>query len=128
MALYFSDLFGLRTTPRFLTETTNFITGNRSLTDLMINKNACQFIRSPPFNITEAGKFHNKCADSLEALIGVLFFHLKSITYSYVFIIKDWLLKNTRLAFLLRQYLIHNGTKYPYVYTCLLYTSPSPRD
>ena len=112
------ELFGLDNTPEFLTKIVNYLTNNRTLTDLMMNKNACEYVRGPNYTIRQTSKgFHNICADSLEGLIGALFIYLDSNNMDHIRPIKDWLLKNTELAFYLRHYLSDIGRNTNNIYT-----------
>lgn len=99
------DFFGLTMNPHFYTTLNSILTKNRLLTDIMIDKQACELVRSRPYSIREGAKFHNICADSFEALIGAIFIHLKTIRLDYMTHIKNWLLKNTGLPYVLKQYL-----------------------
>lgn len=108
-SLILYDTFGLEATPSFLTQVTSFLTNNRSLTDIMINKNACSLVRSPPYMIKEGRKFHNLCADSFEALVGALFIHLINLNLDHSLYITSWILRNTSLPAFLYEYLADKG-------------------
>jgi hypothetical protein len=100
------NIFGLDNNPEFLTKITNYLTSNRTLTDLMIDKNACRYVRRPNYVIKETGgKFHNPCADSLEALIGALFVHFSRQGENYVLLIREWMILNTNIIQYLGDYL-----------------------
>jgi dsRNA-specific ribonuclease len=91
----------LGTNPGIFTNLTIQLTNNRVLTDLMLDVDACKFLRVGDYNITKGGpKFHNKCADSFEALIGVLFVHFQNEDYNKH--IKEWILKYTKIPYILR--------------------------
>lgn len=105
------DSIQLRDTPGLITKINVQLNSNRTLTDVMINKNACQLIRSSDFVITEDNKVHNRCADSFEALLGTLFIQ----TYYYLKIdpllhIKKWIEKNTDML-----HRLHNIIQSDYV-------------
>lgn len=105
-------------TPHFYSVLNRDLTKNRLLTDLMINKNACNLVRSN-FNYrigVRKGQFHNICADSFEALIGAIFVHLKTRRLDYMLYIKNWLLKNTELPFVLKKHLNDMGYENKTVY------------
>lgn len=110
------ELFGLTMTPHFYTTLNSILTKNRFLTDIMIDKQACELVRSQQYVIKEGLKFHNQCADSFEALIGAIFIHLKTKRVDYMTQIKNWLLKNTGLPYVLKQYLNENGFSEKIVY------------
>jgi dsRNA-specific ribonuclease len=104
------DFFGLKKTPGFYSKLTSELTNNSLLTDLMINKSACQFVRSNNYDIVYGlKKFHNTCADSLEALIGVMYIHFRTKRVDYTGIIKHWLLKNTPFPFIVKKFLNKQG-------------------
>ncbi|CAN5578789.1 hypothetical protein BH23THE1_BH23THE1_32530 [soil metagenome] len=112
------DLFGLSNTPGFLSKLMNHLTSNRVLTDIMLNKDACKLLRTHNYVILGTrDRFHNSCADSLEALIGVLFVHFKSHNVDHVSYIREWLLKNTTFPFFLQEYLTQVGTNTAAIYT-----------
>src|SRR5438552_486181 len=46
LAIILYDLFGLNNTPSFLTALNNYLASNRLLADLMLNKDACKYVRS----------------------------------------------------------------------------------
>lgn len=84
------DLFGVDSTPELLTNIFNLLSSNRFLTDIMIDKDACKFVRSDIYNIAETRtRFHNICADSLEALVGALFVHLNQNKLDHSVYIRD---------------------------------------
>lgn len=101
------ETIGLDMTPQMLTNLFNYLTGNRILTDLMINKQLCSFVRMSNYTIysKDSQKFHNRCADTLEAIIGALYIYLNRERLNYREIIKNWLLQNTDLAFYMFDYL-----------------------
>lgn len=113
------DMFGLGNNPKFLTQATIYLTNNRLLTDIMLDKKACGFVRSNDYVINDRGsRFHNMCADSLEALIGALYVHLTEKRLDQTHYITQWLLKNTNITFYLREYLDTIGR-----YTVQVYNS-----
>lgn len=99
------EIFGLENNQKVLTQITNYLASNRFLTDLMLNKEACNLVRYSKYTIKEHPKVHNICADSFEALIGTLFIYLKDRDLNYVETIKRWVVKNTHLPFFLNKYL-----------------------
>ena len=106
------DFFGLKQTPQFYNDLTSQLTNNRILTDLMINKSACELVRSDNYTINKTQKkFHNKCADSLEALFGVMYVNFRTKRVDYTGIIKHWLLKNTKFPFIIKKFLNNKGYK-----------------
>lgn len=109
MALITYDLFKLKMSPGFLSKLLDYLTNNRMLTDIMLNKDACKFVRTTYNIIDTRARFHNACADSLEALIGALFVHLYSHNLNYLIFIRDWLMKNTSIPFIIQEYLYNNG-------------------
>ena len=54
------DFFGLSKSPQFYTLLISDITSNRLLTDLMLNKKACEFVRSGQYTIIDQKRFHNQ--------------------------------------------------------------------
>lgn len=111
------DFFEFTMTPQFYTSLNILITGNRLLTDLMMEKGGCELVRSKRYYIEERGKtFHNPCADTLEALIGAMYSHFRSKKTPYNSHIKNWLLKNTVLPYVLRSYLNDFGFTNKQVY------------
>jgi hypothetical protein len=112
------ELFGLSMTPHFYSTLNANLTKNRLLTDLMMDKNSCNLVRTTIYNINVTGrqKFHNVCADSFEALIGAIFIHLKIKRLDYMIHIKNWLLKNTGLPFVLKKYLNDMGFEDKVIY------------
>jgi len=102
ISLILYDIFGLQITPGLLTRIMSFITSNRTLTDVMLNKNACVLVRSFPYTITG----HNECADSFEALIGALFVHLVNKRLNHSEYISRWILDNTTIPGFLEEYFV----------------------
>nr|WIL04707.1 ribonuclease III [Cedratvirus duvanny] len=115
----FYGMFGLTNTPQFLTNLMSYMTKNRTLTDIMLNKGACKYLRSRTYTIREDRSFHNICADAFEALIGALYVHLNQTGLNHVTYITEWLLKNTEVSFLLRQYLNSVGMDNTLVYNAV---------
>nr|WIL02735.1 RNAse III [Cedratvirus borely] len=115
----FYGIFGLTNTPQFLTNLMSYMTRNRTLTDIMLNKGACKYLRTRTYTIREDRSFHNICADAFEALIGALFVHLNQLGLNHVAYITEWLLKNTETSFLLRQYLNSVGMDNTLVYNAV---------
>ena len=103
------DVFGLENTPGFLTDLIQELTNNRTLTDIMLSKVACPYVRGAPYSIVDDRKFHNSCADSFEAMVGVLFYHAQKMNMDVIKTIKEWLLQNTNIAFYLSAYLQEQG-------------------
>lgn len=115
----FYGIFGLTNTPQFLTNLMSYMTRNRTLTDIMLNKGACKYLRTRTYIIREDRNFHNICADAFEALIGALYVHLNLLGLNHVTYITEWLLKNTETSFLLREYLNSVGMDNTLVYNAV---------
>lgn len=114
------DIFGLENTPNFLTDLIQNLTDNRVLTDIMLNKKGCPFVRTENYKIIDKpSKFHNVCADSFEAMIGAMFYHVQQLNLDTVKIIKMWLLQNTDIVFYITAYLKEEGMDSSRVYTLL---------
>lgn len=109
----------LTTTPQILHKMMIFLSSNRLFTEIMLNKNVCKYVRTPNYPIAESSRFHNECADSFEALVAVLFFHLAESGYqNYFDLIKLWFLKNTDISFRIKDYLIRHHI-FGFVYTII---------
>jgi dsRNA-specific ribonuclease len=115
----FYGIFGLTNTPQFLTKLMSYMTRNRTLTDIMLNKGACKYLRTGTYTIREDRSFHNICADAFEALIGALYVHLNQLGLNHVTYITEWLLRNTDTSFLLREYLNSVGMDNTLVYNAV---------
>ncbi|SNW62692.1 Ribonuclease III [Orpheovirus IHUMI-LCC2] len=101
-------IFGLGCTPHFLTQTMSSFTNNRILTELMLNKGGCFLLRTNNYTIeNKKKKFHNKCADCLEALIGAIFIHLLNKGLDYNYYIAEWLLSNTNIMDYINDYILN---------------------
>lgn len=116
VASYVYEVFGLDNSKDFLTQLVSSLTNNRFLTDLMLNKNACGFIRSVSYEIRDQKEFNKLCANAFEALIGAFFIHFQSQRLDIISTIKNWLLKNTDLPMFLASYLISIGSHLEGVY------------
>lgn len=112
------DIFGLNATPGFLTNLNSRLTKNMLFFDLMRDKNACILVRGKKYNvgIKSNGRFHNECADTFEAIIGVLFIHLNNLGLDFISYIKTWLFKNTGFAFALKTILDEMDIKDKLIY------------
>lgn len=99
------DIFGLSANPGLLTDIKQYLTNNRILTDIMLNKNGCELLRIDDYKIEEKSKFHNYCSDAFEALIGALFIHLHNKNIDYINPIKNWIIKNTDISDYIYEYL-----------------------
>lgn len=112
------SLFELNNSPAFLTQIKQYFTNNRFLTDIMLEKEVCSNIRSINYTIhdTKTG-FHNRCADSFEAVIGIMYIHLRDNNVDPIKIIKEWILHNTNIPFHLNKYLNQMGINNNFVFT-----------
>lgn len=111
--------FRLDNTPGFLSQLVSHLTTNRILTDLMLDKKACRYLRGPPYYISRMRHFHNPCADAFEALVGALFVFLSGQGANYVPIIAGWLTKNTGFLYFFREYLVRLAGEGTAIYTPL---------
>lgn len=101
MADILYESLGLGGEPSTFTTLMTKLTNNRILTDLMVDVDACKFVRTEDYTINNNSKnFHNQCADSFEALVGALFIHFKEDNYCRY--IKEWILKYTKIPYILR--------------------------
>ena len=92
------DILGINTTPGYLTFVTQELTTNRFITEIMLNKKACDLVRGiRTVNISlDTRRVHNSCADAFEALIGAFYVHLKYKQKDNIIKnIRDWLEVNT---------------------------------
>lgn len=113
------DTVGLDSTPGFLTTMVSTLTNNRTMTDIMLNKTACPFLRTPKFIIRNEAKFHNQCADAFEAVIGMLFVHAQQKRLAIVESIKEWLLRSTNMPFYVSEYIEGKGLNNSKVYAAV---------
>lgn len=96
----------LRSSPGVLSTIINYLTNNKTITLLFQEKGICQYVRSHRYIISkEKGKTHNFCGDSFEALLGAMFYSFKNSDFNYIKKVKDWLLKNTNIIQVYRDYL-----------------------
>lgn len=70
------ETYGLRITPGHATQLTHFMTSNQNLTNFMQGRGSCELVRVR--GTVDTATKHNPCVDSLEALIGALYYHLLS--------------------------------------------------
>lgn len=89
---------GLDSTPKILSDISFRLASNRFFTDIMLDKGLCHYLISQNYTINDkSGPFHNKCADTLEAFLGAMFYHLKKQNLDVIKYIKSWFVKNTKL-------------------------------
>lgn len=106
-----SDIFSLSGNAKFLTEITSYVSKNLTLTNLMLSHKACNYVNNQNYTIsTSLKKMHNICADSFEALIGALNYHLREKKLNSIEILTDWILKWTNFPFYLRRYIDNTYT------------------
>lgn len=105
-----NTIFGLAIVPKIQTEIMSYLTSNRMLTDIMLDSDGCSYVRFRDYKIYYDKKpFHNICADSFEALVGALFYHLENERLDVLENIRKWILKHTIFPHIIKEYLIDNN-------------------
>ena len=105
-----SEIFNFDISVPVASNLVSYIISNRLLTDVMLDIDMCKYVLSENYPLERKGKFHNSCADSFEALIGVLFYHLKNLKLPIMESIKTWIMKNTKIPYIIKEFL--SRTKY----------------
>lgn len=110
------DYYGLSgLVPYTLTKLISELTNNRAITDLMLMPdNSCEYVRSPRYKINNSKHFHNKCGDTLEAIVGALHIHLRTNhpEIDSTAKLKDWLMYSTYFPLILKNAVVQLKKKH----------------
>lgn len=110
MSMILYEINGMMRTAHLLDGIMKIMVSNKTFTNLMLDKHACEFVRGSNYVIRQGtGSFHNICADSFEALVGALFIHLMKMRLDITFYIKNWIMSETALPYLIKEYLVDNN-------------------
>lgn len=95
--------FKLSASPDVYTQLCSYLTTNRILTDFMLISDSCKYTSGGAYVIENNKYFHNRCADSFEALIGALTTHLedKHPELNPISEIRYWLMNNTYYPYII---------------------------
>ncbi|MHB1955053.1 MAG: ribonuclease III domain-containing protein [Sulfobacillus sp.] len=104
-------IFGVGQSLKLVEEFIKTVTSNRSLTDLMVSKNACRLVQlNTTFFLKPRQRiFHNRCADTFEALLAALSIHLEKKGLPVQETLLDWMLRRTNLPHVVQVFLTNKA-------------------